>query len=1061
MKRLLFLAVLVFGFGLLYSQSTVTGKVTDARSGDPLEGVAVVVKGTTIGAFTNDQGSYSLEVPSDGQFLIFSFVGRATQEIKIDGRSSINISLAEDLTLDEVVVTALGVTKKKKALGYSVQEVGGDVIANSKETNVATALAGKVAGVQAFSVSGAPGAGANIRIRGSASISGNNQPLFVVDGIPVSNNQERSESGLRGAVVSNRALDINPDDIESVSVLKGAAASVLYGSRAANGVILITTKKGARNGGGMSINYSGSLAFDEVNKLPELQSTFAQGLNGTSSANIRSWGAKISETLVDPASGLPVPAGTAGATAAQVYNNNDEFFTTGTTLRNNISLSGGDVNRSFYASFGDTRQEGVIPGTEYTRSNVSLRGNTKLGNKLRVAGSVNYTKSNSRRAQQGSNGGGVALALFRTPASYRASNGATEFGDASSYLNADGSQRNWHPAFNNPYWTINRDPFTDDVNRVFGHVEWEYSPVSWLSVMHRLGNDYYTDARQQIFAIGSANGGRVGQVFEDIWSRRETYSDFFVNFKPEIEGKFGATLMVGNNLSHRTRKNLYVQGAGLTIDNFYNLGNASNITTFDYDEIIRTAAVFADAQFEWDNWIFLGLTGRNEWASTFGQEAETQSFFYPAANLGVVFTEALGLESSTGFPYGKLRVSYGEVGNQPPVYSTSTVFVGPSITDGYTRAQGVSSPFAGQSLFGQSTQLGNAQLRPERVRSFEIGVDLKFLSNRVGLDVTYFNQLSIDQIFAVPVARTAGYTSTVLNAGEISNKGWEAILKLQPVVNPEGFNWEVSANFTTYKNVVEKLADGVENIGLGGFFGANGRLVAGQTFGLLYGDTWNRTDDGQLIIEQNPDSPEYGFPLTDYGEDVVGDPNPDFLLGIRNTFTFKGLRLEAFLDIKEGGDMWNGTRGALYSYGTHAGTEGRGVETKVFEGVTGTRNADNEIVVQGDGAANAVQVTLDESWFRTGNGSGFVGPSEQFVEDASWVRLRELTLAYTLPSSLLGKTPFRRIEVGVTGRNLWLSTPYTGIDPETSLSGSGNLQGLDYFQMPNTRSINFNLNLGF
>jgi outer membrane receptor protein involved in Fe transport len=577
--------------------------------------------------------------------------------------------------------------------------------------------------------------------------------------------------------------------------------------------------------------------------------------------------------------------------------------------------------------------------------------------------------------------------------------------------------------------------------------------------LHRLGNDYYTDARQQIFAIGSANGSRVGQVFEDIWSRRETYSDLFVNFKPELSGKFGAALTLGNNLSHRTRKNLYVQGSGLTIDNFYNLSNASNITTFDYDEVIRTAALFFDAQFDYDNWIFLGVTGRNEWASTFGQAAESQSFFYPAANLGVVFTEALGLDNGTTFPYGKVRVSYGEVGNQPPVYSTSTVFAGPSITDGYTRQQGVSSPFAGLSLFGQSTQLGNAQLRPERVRSFEVGAELKFFSNRVGIDATWYTQKSIDQIFAVPVATSTGFESTVLNAGEITTTGFEGILTLQPIVNPTGFNWEISANFTTFNSVVDKLAEGVENIGLGGFFGANGRLVAGQEFGLLYGDTWARTDDGQLIIEQDPNSPEYGFPLTDYDEGVVGNPNPDFLLGIRNTFTYKGFRLEAFLDIKEGGDMWNGTRGAMYSYGTHADTETRGVETKTFEGVRGTRNASNEIVAEG-GASN-IEVTLDENWWRTGNGSGFVGPSEQFIEDASWVRLRELTVAYSLPRNLLNKTPFKRVEVGVTGRNLWLSTPYTGIDPETNLAGSGNLQGLDYFQMPNTRSVNFNVNLGF
>lgn len=1057
MRRFLLVCfTLVMAGSMAIAQSSVTGKVVDA-SGTPIEGAAVVVKGTTIGAFTNSEGSFKLEVPAGATSLVVSYVGMGTQDVAVSG-SNMTITLKDsDFALEEVVVTALGITRQKKALGYSVQEVNSDQILQSQEANIATALSGKVAGVQAFSTSGAPGAAANIRIRGSASISGDNQPLFVVDGIPISNAQERTQSGLAGAAVSNRALDINPNDIASMTVLKGAAAAALYGSRAADGVILITTKKGSNASGKLDVQVRSTFTVSEVNRLPEFQKEFAQGLNGISSGNIRTWGAPISETVVDPVTSIPVPAGTAGAVPAQVYDNYEDFWQRGNRLDNYVSLSGGNADANFYASIGDLRETGIIPGSEFNRTTVGLRGGTKVGEKLRVSGSVNLTRSQSRRAQQGSNGGGVGLALYRAPASYNLDNGVTEYDDPASYLNPNGTQRNWTGSFNNPYWTVNQDPFTDDINRVFGNLEWEYKPLPWLSIMQRLGNDFYLDRRKQIFAIGSANGGRVGQVIEDQFNRRETYSDFFVTATKDL-GPINASLMVGNNLSHRYSQNFFTQGTNLSVENFYNLGNASDIVSSESHNIFRTAALFFSTQFSYDDWAFLDVTGRNEWASTFGPAAEQQSFFYPSVNASVIFTEALGMSGSSAFPFGKLRLSYAEVGSQPPVYSTATLFTQPSITDGYTRNNGVQGPFLGRTLYGQSTTLGNAFLSPERVKSFEVGVDLRFFDNRLGLDLTYYDQTSVDQIFSVPVAASSGYLSTILNAGTVTSKGFEVVVTATPVKSGS-FTWDIIGNFSLNRNIVVELAEGVENIGLGGFFGANGRLVAGQPFGQLYGDLFFRDDNGNMVIESDPTSPEYGFPLTDFEEGVVGDPNPDWLAGLRNTFSYKGFSLSAFMDVKMGGDLWNGTRGALVSYGTAGETAGRGVETRVFEGVKGTRNGDNVIVPTGE--TNDIEALLDEGWYRAGNGSGFNGPSEQYIEDASWVRLRDVTLSYALPQALLASTPFGRLEVSVAGRNLWLMTDYRGIDPETNLSGAGNLQGLDYFQMPNTRSLTFAVNLAF
>ncbi len=1042
----------------LQAQRTITGTVIDEED-EPLIGVNVVAKGSPVGTITDFDGNYSIVVPDGTTQLGFSYIGYIVQSIDIGASNVINVTLIEDAQkLGEVVVTALGIPREKKTLSYAVQEVESEEIANSGETNVVAALTGKVAGVQATSTSGAPGGSANIRIRGSASMTGSNQPLFVIDGVPISNAYNETESGTRGVAYSNRAIDINPEDIANVSVLKGASASALYGSRAANGVILITTKSGKGAGKGLNIEVSSSVGLSTVNKLPDLQTSFSQGIGGAYSGNIRSWGAPVGDLSLD-ADGNIVPASdeTATGAAVPIYNNAEDFFQRGVQFKNFVSLSGGSDRANYYVSFGDDRITGIIPGTDYNKTTVALRGGTSLSDKVRVSGSANFTKSDSRRAQQGSNGGGVALALYRTPPTFDASNGNDDWDAESAFLNEDGSQRNWHPAFNNPYWTINQDPFEDNVNRIIGHVMAEYEPLNWLKFTYRIGNDFYLDSRKQIFAINSANGAGAGQILEDQFNRSETTSDFFINLSHDFNDRIGGELLLGNNLNHRSSQNLFVDATSLTIGDFYNINNASTINSSEAKSVLRTAALFFDAKFDFDDWLFLNVTGRQEWASTFGPQANS-SFFYPSVGLGAVFTEPLGLTDNEWLSYGKVRFSYGLVGNQPPVYSTTTVFSSPNITDGYTRPQGIQGPFIGQTLFTQDDLLGNAFLEPERTRSWEIGTDLRFFKNRLSVDFTYFNQLSDKQIFAVPLATSSGFSSIVQNAGEISSKGIEMVIGATPI-KAKGFEWDISMNFSRIRNVVEKLAEGVPNIGLGGFFSANGRLVEGEEYGLVYGELWSRDDNGNLIIEQNPNSPNYGKPITEFEEGVIANPNPDWLMGIRNTFSFKGLSLTGLIDIKKGGQLWNGTRGALYSYGTHADTENRGNEVVVFEGVQGTINTDNEVEVTG--GDNNVAVVLDENWYRAGNGSGFVGPSEPFVEDAGWVRLRDVTLSYSLPKSIFGKSPFRGVELAVSGRNLLLFTPYSGQDPETNLTGVGNLQGLDYFQMPNTKSYTFSVRLKF
>lgn len=1074
MKRLLTIAAAcVLSLNLLWAQSTVSGTVTDSNNGNPVEGVAVIVQGTTVGMFTNDQGRYSLQVPDGGSSLIFTFVGMKKLEVPISGRSVIDVSMeASALELDEVVVTAFGIEKEQRAITSAVQEVGGSALVNSRETNVVSALSGKVAGVQVTNTSGSPGAGSNIVIRGNASLTGSNQPLFVIDGVPVDNSQVtnlgETFDQLGDATWTNRAVDINPEDIAEISVLKGPAASALYGSRASNGVILITTKKGGSVDGGTHVSYSTSLSFDEVNKLPELNERYAQGFGGNLIGRTSvSWGPAISTLSYDgdptsnwDRSGNLVLASAANATgeAARSYDR-AEYFQIGRKWDNNVTLRGGDLDDNFILSVSNTDHTGVVPNSDFNRTSVRAGGQAKLGKKLTANSSLTYTYTRQTAIQQGSNVNGVMLGLLRTSPSFDNSFGLSDItgeNNTTAYLNPDGTQRNYRGGggYDNPYWVSYQNPMDGTVNRINGYASVSYKPLEWLNVTYRLGADTWSEFRKQRFGINASGGNAPGKLVEQQSRYFEVNSDLFVTATKQFTQDFGATLLLGSNLNHRFSQTVFAEGTGLTIPGFFNLSNASNFRALEDQDTRRIAGLFGDLQLEYKRMLYLNLTARNDWASTFGNNQN--NFFYPSASLGFVFTEALGLSDGSILPFGKLRVSYAEAGKEPDPYLLSTVFIGGTAGGGFIT--GVSAPFLGQNLFTQSGLLGNPNILPEQTSSIEVGLDLRFLNGRLNIDATYYNQTSEGQIIGADIPGTTGFTRVILNAGKVENRGFEVVLDVTPIKTRSGFTWNIMTNFTRNESEVLELVDDLEFLAIGQNFGSAGtRAIVGEPYGLLFGPVYERTSDGQLIIDDAT-----GHPLQAEESDILGDPNPDWLLGINNSFSYKGVTLSALLDIRQGGDLWNGTKGALYYFGAHKDTDDNRFNNtvKVFDGVLESSFREQE-TNPGAWVANDIAVPLDQSWHFSGPGSGFTGPTDQFIEDGSWVRLREVTLGYSLPKSLLDKTPFGNIDISFTGRNLWLHTDYSGIDPETSLKGVSNGAGFDYFNMPNTRSYVGALRMSF
>lgn len=1086
-RYVMLLALLLGGATAFAQNRTVSGTVQDAK-GEPIVGASVVGKGTTSGTYTDVDGSFTLVVPQNTTALVVRYLGFKTQEVPLTASSTVTVTLEEDvLRLDEVVVTAIGIPVEKKKLAYAVQDVSGEQLTAASNPNTLTALSGKVAGLQVISSSGSPGSSVYLELRGASSITGSNQPLFVVDGVPLDNSYNFSGSPDFGEINllesvnnSNRAVDINPDEIASVTVLKGPAATALYGIRAANGAIIITTKRGtATTGKGLRASFSSALTWEEVNKLPQLQNKYVKGTGGKASSyestQSGSWGALgdtmywnpnqptlfnqngqlIGQTLAqqilndgDPNTLDPIPF--------TPFDNVGKFFQTGNTFENNLSLSGGGAMGGFRLALGSMSQQGIVPLSDFSRYTARIAGEMRITPQWSFAGSVTYVKSGGRRVQQGSNLSGLMLDLLRTPPSFDNSNGSDDPSDPSAYMLPDGTQRNYRGGFgyDNPYWTINMNPFTDNVDRMYGFAEINFTPWSWLRITERLGNDFYTDRRRQQFAINSRSYPD-GQVFTQDYFYRHINNDVLATATHDFSDKVSASLTLGNNVFSQYQEQVYVQGDNLVLPNFYHISNATNVLSRNSITRYRTYAFYGSLDVSVANQLYINATGRRETSSTL--PLDNNSFFYPSVSASWVFTEPLGLSQNEIFSYGKLRASFAQVGKDAPPYVLSQVFTPTIVFDGWTLGYAFPIPNRSGELtsgYGHASTLANSTLKPEMVTSWEIGADLRFFNNRLGLDVTYYSSLSKDQIIPAPVAGSTGYVQSFVNTGEMENKGIELAVNLTPVKTAD-LQWDLGLNWSKNKSKVLSLATGVDVLYLGGFEGSAVYAVVGEQYGSIYGTRWLRDDQGNIVIDDGTLG-QSGYPVMDAQVGVIGDINPDWIAGLNTNLRYKNVSLYALLDIRQGGDIWNGTYGALNNFGcTFESGENR-TTTTVFEGVRGHLDENGNLVIEGP---NNEEVPLDESWYRFGNGSGFIGPAEQFVEDGSYVKLREVALTVSLKPQWLERTPLASMDVSFIGRNLWLSTNYRGVDPETSLTGANNSQGMDYFNMPGTRSFGINLRL--
>ena len=1071
-----------------------SGTVRTAEDPGGYAGATVAVKGTSVGTATDAKGAYRLAVPAAGTTLVFSAVGMQTVEETIGARTTIDVQLKTDpKQLNEVVITAIGTKTKRDQFASSVSTLDGAAVEESGETSLLTGLSGKASGVLITRNGGDPGAGAYIQIRGQNTINGNIQPLFIVDGLPVSNASDNlgtaTPSG-NGIVQQSRISDISPDDIERVEVLKGAAAAALWGTRAANGVVIITTKKGRNTQGKVNIVFKSTFSLDRVNKMPPLQRSYGQGAGGLyQQGNRSSFGDRIADraggpdtyistpgapgyqgvlTFADGTSRYAIAPGTAanphgGKNARDTYDHTDDVFQTGHYLDNSLSLSGGNERSTFLVSYANLSQQGVIKAfSDYQRNTARVNVASQLTDWLRTAANVGYTKVGSSRVQEGDNVDGVMLSSLRTPPDYDNSRYTGTYTNPAGQMfpNAHASYRNplgkdLSTIYSNPVWNINNNRNTSDVDRLIGSLELNLTPTSWLSVTGRTGLDNFTDNRLERFARNSGNFLN-GYLSKNWLTEKQFNTDVFATATKTLNPNFSGSLLLGVNYNSRRRatlagaiSNLLVPTAPDILTNALN----SNLSASNYNSLVRTYAYYAQTEVQAYDMLFLTLTGRSESASTFGSKTSSQ-FFFPSAALAWQFSKVGSLATSPVLSFGKLRLTWGQVGLQPQPYQNFTTFVPAAYADMFTRGLNAASPLYGGG-YVRGTTAGNDYLRPERKTEVEAGTDLRFLQNRVTFSATAYHNRTKDVILSLSVPNETGYAIRNTNAAELTNRGLELDAGAD-VVRRGDFRWSLTGNFSLNRNRVESLAGALVYI-LPDSYMENSSLIPGQPFGIFYSTDFQKDDAGNYKLDAN------GFPQGGISNEIIGNPNPKWRGGLGSTFTYKGLALYVLFDRVAGNDFFNGTRGSLYSFGVH-GDQGH---TAVAP-AGGLKDVNGNLIAAGTAFQGQIvdfgggPVAINQAWWQ-GRGSASNSASyKQFVEDGSASRLREATLTYRL-----GGPGFRQlthlvnVEFSVTGRNLVLWTPYTGTDPEVNITGAGLARGQDWFTNPNTRSVLFSVRVTY
>ncbi len=1099
MKKFLLVSFsFVFVLSSVWAQDRViSGKVTSAEDGSTLPGVNVVVKGTTNGTVTDSGGSYKLTVSGSGGTLVFSFIGLQTQELAIGDRSVANIALTQDVTqLSEIIVTALGVKVDKDKFASSVSTVQGGNVARSGETGLLQGLSGKAAGVQITKSGGDPGAGAYIQIRGQNTINGNAQPLFIIDGVPISNSNEYGLTGAANSInAQSRANDINPDDIASMEVLKGASAAALWGTRAANGVIIITTKKGKDTNGKVNIEFKSTMSFDKVNKIHDLQTTYGGGTNGHyRQGNRETWGDKIADRTGGPDSFITDPAalgyngfvtfpdgtkryaiatgtGTSlsgtgaaahgGKNSKDVYDHRYDAFQTGHFIDNNIQISGGNARTTFMVSYSNLNQQGVVKSfSDYKRNSARVNVSSQFTDWFRASANVAYVNSFSTRSQGGDNVDGLLLGGLRTSpdfdnsyytGDYTTTTGLVQPDRHVSFRNPLG--KNFGPSYSNPLWNIHNNKNTTNVDRTIGNLELALDPTEWLNITGRAGIDNFTDHQNETFPQKSASYN-TGYMQRNITTESQFNADLFARASKSFgeNEKFSANLLVGVNFNDRKRETVHTQITDFIIPNAPDLlTNAlnSNLQAYNYRNQIRTYAYYASLDLAAADQLFLTLTARRESASTFAN-----SFFFPSAALAWQFTKLDALKDNNLLSFGKLRLSYGQVGIQPQPYLNLTQFNPTFYGDSYAYGLAAVSGVYGGG-YTRSTLQGNPDLKPERKTEVEIGTDLRFFNDRLNFSATAYSNQTTDVILTLSVPYETGFASKNINAAEIHNKGLELELGYD-VLNKGNLRWNISGNWAANRNIVYSLAgSAAQGVPGNGAYGGQS-LIEGQPFGVFYGTDFQKEADGKYKLDAN------GFPLDGIENEVIGNPNPKWRAGIGNKFEFKGISLYFLFDQVYGNDYWNGTRGALYTFGTHADngiTSTAPSALKTYDGQTVPAGSEFRGQIKDFGGG---PVALTQAWYK-GPGTSFNQASaKQFVENGGSTRLREITIAYRVAGSGFRKaSKLSSIDFSLTGRNAFLWTKYRGVDPETNISGASLARGSDWFTNPNTKSILFSIKISY
>jgi len=1074
---------------------TVTGRVIDATNNDGLPGVTILVKGTQVGTATDATGNYSINVPEGGTTLVFSFVGYTTTERAIGNSTTLNIALGTDARqLSEVVVTALGVERTRNSLPYAATQVEGADVTKARNPNFLNSLSGKVAGVN-IKQNNTLGGSTNVVIRGTKSLYGNNQALFVVDGVPISNNNTNTTNqtaGRGGYDYGNVGADVNPDDIASVTVLKGAAATALYGSRASNGVIMITTKKGRKGSVGVTINTGATMGVVDKSTFLKYQDQYGAGygayygpdedayfnqrdMNGDGTTDLvvpftedASYGGAFDPNLMvyqwnslDPTS--PTYRQATPWVAAQ--NDPSYFLKKAVGTNNSIIVDGGNESGTFKLGYTNTHDTGILPNSEINKNMVNFAGSLNLTPKLTTSASINFTKTDGLGRY------GTGYSSFNPMQQFRQwfqTNVDLKEQEEAYFRNRENITWNTRSATDirpiysdNPYWVRYENYQNDERYHYFGNIVASYKFTDWFDIMGRVTLDSYDQLQEERNAIGSTGTSSYSRF--NITGRESNY-DLIANFNKNITEDFSFKGLLGSNFRrHRINSILAQTSGGLVVPRIYSLSNSVNNINppTETDQRYGVDGYFASATFGFREIAFLDLTGRRDKSSTLPEGNNT--YYYPSVAGSFVFSELS--KDSPWLSYGKARINYAEVGNDAPVYSIFNVY-GKQDQEINSSTRPTVGGFGSIPLYSLPNTRNNLNLKPERTKSVEAGLEMSFLESRFGFEATYYKSNTIDQIIPIQVSTTSGFGATYVNSGEVENKGIELTAFVTPI-KTDNFSWTLNANWTRNRNEVLSLAKGTENLVLATYQGGvSSNATIGQPFGTIRGASFVKNTNGEKVIDSDPESARYGLYQTGPSTTVIADPNPDWLGGVSNTVTYKGVSLYFLVDVRQGGQLFN--LDTYYGYGTGLYPETAGLNdlgnpsrNPVVENADGTYGANSGGIifpgVKEDGSPNDIRVANTEGVY------GYNQPQEMNVYNASFVKLREASLTYSLPESLLARIkPFKGIDLSLTGRNLWIikkHVPYA--DPEDNL-GSGNY-GLGYMtgSFPTTRNIGFNLRFRF